>query len=279
VCGVDLDGSNTHPLSDEIGYCVECMEQRMASEWLALFCEAVAIVAEQRVAEKKAKRAAKKQANLRVLGRAQFKATGAVLIGIEDRNGKRPERFHLTLINGRVMSCLNAETGNSCDGRKWSGHCCHETRAMQYEEMHADASFNRSVALPVAVRFRGGDGSTAILDLGEHREVVCTSDLPGLFPKGYRLVECDDPERDAWDERLQGLEDRTNGRVIDAAWLARVRTCLPTERQSDIVTDDDLAAHVEDSIRSGEFADPTSCRYCGALCRGGVCMDCLSVAA
>jgi hypothetical protein len=165
-----------------------------------------------------------------------------------------------------------------CASRK---PCKHERAINEVLTAKRELDVERArVALPVAVRFRGGDGSTAHLDLGDHREVVCVCDLPRLFPGGYRLVECDDPDRDAWNERMSQLEDRTSGRVIDDAWRAQVRTCLPApECQSDIVTDDDMTAHIEDSIRSGEFADPNSCRICGALCRGGVCMDCLSIAA
>lgn len=83
--------------------------------------------------EKKALATAKKQANLSIQGRCQFKATGRVLIQIEDRNDKTPETFHTTLINGKVTSCINIATGETCEGRRWSGHCCHGDRALQYE--------------------------------------------------------------------------------------------------------------------------------------------------
>lgn len=160
-----------------------------------------------------------------------------------------------------------------CESRK----PCKHIRAIQEVQIaKREPDVEREVALPVAVR--DFEGYTAHLDCGDHREVVRAHDLPSLFPNGYRLVENDDPERDAWDKRMSELEDRTCGGVADAAWIAQVRTALP-ERASDIVTDDDMAAHIEDSIRSGEFADPTSCRYCGALCKGGVCMDCLDIAA
>lgn len=130
--------------------------------------------------------------------------------------------------------------------------------------------------LPVAVRDTGG--YTAHLDLGDHREVVRAGDLPYLFPGGYRLIEKDDPEWDQWMTCLSQLDDRTSGGVADDAWRAQVRTSLSPASVATI-PDDDMAAHIEDSIRSGEFADPTSCRYCGARCKGGVCMDCLSIAA
>lgn len=110
-----------------------------ASETLASFFSAVAQIASDRVAAKKAKHAAKKQANLRVLGRAQFKKSGAILIGIEDRNGKEPVVMHVTINSkGKVTSCLNPETGEACDARYWSGHCCHGDRALQYEAARTD---------------------------------------------------------------------------------------------------------------------------------------------
>lgn len=64
-----------------------------------------------------------------------------------------------------------------------------------------------------------------------------------------------------------GLE---NERVV----AEQVAELLP-----EMAAHDDVQPHVTDSIESGEFADPTSCRYCGARCKGGVCMDCLDIAA
>src|SRR5690348_10371684 len=93
---------------------------------------------EQRMAEKKAAAEAKKQSNLRVLARAHFKATGAVLIGIEDRNGKQSAIYHVTIIAGKITGCHNAATGEECSGRYWSGHCCHETRVLSYEARRAE---------------------------------------------------------------------------------------------------------------------------------------------
>lgn len=243
--------------------CFVC-ESCKAAPHIANFFAAVAAVAEQRIAAKKAAAEAKKQAALSIIGRAAFKATGATLFGVEDRRGKEPVVMHLTFIAGKVRGCVNAATGEECKGRQWSGHCCHEDRVMHYES-------EREAALPVAVR--DFEGYTAHLDCGDHREVVRVCDLPALFPCGYRMIEQDDPEYGAWMERLHALPVCAGG---DAAFS--VQMCLP-ERTFDIVTEDDMAAHVQDSIRSGEFADPTSCRYCGALCKGGVCMDCLGIAA
>lgn len=209
----------------------------------------------------------KAQNELHYIARAQFKATGAILYGV--RSGENI--YHVTIVQGRVTGCCNATTGEDCKGFYYGkGTCKHATYVLGLEGERP------VVPLPVAVRVL--DGRTSCLDLGDHREVVRTCDLPVLFLNGYRLIEKDDPERDAWDKRMNELPDRTCGGVADAAWIAQVRTALP-ERASDIVTDDDMAAHIEDSIRSGEFADPTSCRYCGARCKGGVCMDCLDIAA
>lgn len=241
-----------------------------AAPHIANFFVAVAQVAEQRITAKKAAIEEKKQASLSIIGRATFKATGAVLFGVEDRRGKEPVVMHLTFIAGRVCGCVNAATGEECSGRRWSGHCCHEDRVMRYESERAIA--NQGM-LPVAVRVL--DGRTCCLDLGDHREVVRTCELPRIFLNGYRLVEKDDPDRDAWDMRMSQLEDRTSEGVADAVWIAQVRTRLPVAS----IPDDDMAAHIDDSIRSGEFTDPTSCRYCGSLCKGGVCMDCLDIAA
>lgn len=97
------------------------------------FFSAVSSVAEQRIMAKKAALEAKKQAALSIIGKAIFKATGATLFGVEDRRGKEPAIMHLTLIAGKVRSCINAATGEECSGRRWSGHCCHEDRVMAYE--------------------------------------------------------------------------------------------------------------------------------------------------
>lgn len=133
VCGAWLGDSNTHPISDEVGYCIECAEAIMVQERLAEFFVAVAQIAEQRVAAKKAAAEAKKQAALTIIGRAQFKATGAVLVGIEDHRGKQSAIYHVTIIAGKITGCHNAATGEECSGRRWSGHCCHETRVLSYE--------------------------------------------------------------------------------------------------------------------------------------------------
>lgn len=188
----------------------------------------------------RSRKAAKSTNELHYIARAQFKATGAILYGVQSGENI----YHVTIIKGRVTGCCNATTGEDCKGFHYgNGQCKHATYVLGLES-------ERQAALPVAVRDMGG--RTAHLDLGDHREVVRTCELPRLFPNGYRMIEKDDPERDAWNERMSQLEDRSSEGVADAAWIAQVRTCLP-EHKSDIVTDDDMTAHIEDSIESGEL--------------------------
>lgn len=147
ACGVTLDSENTHPISDERGWCVECAERQMARESIGLFFEALAQYAasckpartrkarmtdeekQARAADKKAAAHAEKLASLVILGRATFKATGAILYGVQ--SGEKI--YHLTMIDGVVRSCVDSATGESCKSRQYSGHCVHEERVMRYE--------------------------------------------------------------------------------------------------------------------------------------------------
>lgn len=115
------------------------------------FFAAVAQVASERVAAKKAAAEAKKQSCLTIIGRAQFKATGTVLFGVEDRRGKAPVIMHLTMIDGRITSCVNAATGESCSGHHWSGHCCHETRVLAYESERAEQLHEAAIVAPLVL--------------------------------------------------------------------------------------------------------------------------------
>jgi hypothetical protein len=72
--------------------------------------------------EKRAIAHAKKLASLTILGRATFKATGAQLYAVQ--SGEKT--YHVTRIAGRVRSCVDAETGETCQARYYgSNHCCH----------------------------------------------------------------------------------------------------------------------------------------------------------
>lgn len=183
-------------------------------------------------------RTAKPTNDLHYIARAQFKATGAILYGV--RSGENI--YHVTIIQGRVTGCCNATTGEDCKGFHYGkGQCKHAEYVLGLES-------ERPIRpLPVAVRVL--DGRTACLDLGDHREVVRTCELPRIFLNGYRLIEKDDPDRDAWNERMGELEERNSDGVADAAWIAQVRTSLPIAT----IPEDDMAAHIEDSIESGEL--------------------------
>lgn len=122
--------------------------------------------------EKRARREAKKQSNLTILGRATFKATGAVLFGIEDRNDKQPVIMHMTLIAGKVTGCHNATTGEECDGRHWSGHCCHETRVLAYEAQRQHELATAEQVAPLVV----GDAFNSDLNAHVEDEMAAPAD-------------------------------------------------------------------------------------------------------
>ena len=155
VCGCKLDAQNTHPISDiETAYCTPCAEKRMFPEYLQEFfyyakIAASEVMAAEKKAAKKASAKAKKQSNLTIIAIARFKSHGAVLIGVEDRNGKEPVTMHVTICNGRVTSCINPVTGLSCSGMKWAGHCCHTDRAMSYEASRKEQFAEAAVIAPV----------------------------------------------------------------------------------------------------------------------------------
>lgn len=159
---------------------------------------------------------ASKQAELHYIARAQFKATGAILYGVQSGENV----YHVTICAGRVTGCCNAN-GEDCKGFHYQGHCKHSDYAAQLESARTE-----QVSAPIPVAVRDFEGYTAHLDCGDHREVVRAHDLPVLFPNGYRLIEKSDPDWRQWNERLSRLPDG------------------------------ELAAHVADSIRSGEFVNP-----------------------
>lgn len=123
-CGIALDASNTHPVSDDgTAYCITCAESRIQREHIALFFEDLARVAKiQRANDKKAAAHEKKLASLTITAKATFKATGAQLYAVESSE----KTYHVTRIAGRVRSCIDAETGETCQARYYGAdHCCH----------------------------------------------------------------------------------------------------------------------------------------------------------
>ena len=145
--------------------------------------------------ERKAAATAKKQSNLSIQGRCQFKATGHILIQIEDRNGKAPETFHTTVINGKVTSCINTATGETCDGRHWSGHCCHGDRALQYEATRLEELHGAAVAAPLVL------GESFAQDVEQHAEDDY-GDLPGT-----ETMVSDDPWADPNYDPFKGMTE------------------------------------------------------------------------
>lgn len=95
-----------------------------------------------RAAEKKAAAHAEKLDSLVVLGRATFKATGAQLYAVQ--SGEKT--YHVTRIAGRVRSCVDAVTGETCKARYYGAdHCCHSEvvemmEAKRSEELTSDMS-------------------------------------------------------------------------------------------------------------------------------------------
>lgn len=73
--------------------------------------------------------------SLRFLARASFKATGAILYGVESTHAKTGDVtiYHVTVIAGKVRGCHDAKTGESCKGWHYAGHCKHADYVMALE--------------------------------------------------------------------------------------------------------------------------------------------------
>lgn len=66
---------------------------------------------------------------LHYIARAQFKATGVVLYGVQSGENT----YHVTICAGHVTGCRNSATGEGCKGFYFNGTCKHSDYTMSLE--------------------------------------------------------------------------------------------------------------------------------------------------
>ena len=97
---------------------------------------------------------------LHYIARAQFKATGAILYGVQGGENT----YHVTIIKGRVTGCCNATTGEDCKGFHFAGHCKHSDYAAQLEAARTEQVHEAAQVAPAIL------GEQFAADLPAHVE-------------------------------------------------------------------------------------------------------------
>lgn len=101
----------------------------------------LATLAKQQIAAEK--RAAKE---LHLVARATFKATNATLYAIRSQD----KVYHVTVLAGRVTSCVNSATGDTCQGWHYTGKCRHADFVVAFENEHGALEAKKQAQIAVA---------------------------------------------------------------------------------------------------------------------------------
>ena len=155
---------------------------------------------------KSAEKKAEKLASLTIIGRATFKSNGAVLFGV--RSGEKV--YHLTLIAGKIRSCVDAATGESCKAHQYRGTCCHEERVMLYEAKRQQELDGAAAVAPLVL------GSAFAQDLPVHLD-----DEFSAQPEPTKPATIDAGSIPFVDAYAKVLTRLTMGTVIDSRETAR----------------------------------------------------------
>jgi hypothetical protein len=103
-------------------------------------------------------KAEKPAKELHFIARATFKVTGAVLYGIRSEENV----YHITVIAGRITGCVNATTGEDCNGFHYRGTCCHTKYVARLEDERTEQLAVAEVVAPVVL------GEEFAQDLEQH---------------------------------------------------------------------------------------------------------------
>lgn len=172
ACGVDLTDENTHPISDERGWCVECAERQMASESeqkpackpttrRSLASAATAAIR----AEKKAAREQERQhkhylALARLLREGRIHRVEMVNGHAEHtfENGEHVDFYESSRYAGFAYMVVGTEHGYECDCEHFEHkfHCPHTLDASarakaRYNEAQRHNELDEAAAVAVAV--------------------------------------------------------------------------------------------------------------------------------